>query len=228
MTWRAGDKLGLDIGDVMSRRSKYNTPAWQTADHDCYPFVVLFGAKYGLADMHIISRTNRGVAYNNNGSDVWVTRFIRQLGVFNMGMPEENLHVVRQAEDKGNVVLNANLMGFVDNDAECLDSIMRRSQGTVLFHYSNNADHARRFVGRHAHLNNHVKHITSWFELANDIGLPQDRELWDSIGSNGPPCRQHDPEPQHALYDAFDVLFLKCFLFFKCFLGRLYFQIRSI
>ena len=59
LDWRSGDFLGLDVGDVLSRKG-YTTwwdPPYKSADPGAVPFLVFFTLRYG-AKFKLVSRVN--------------------------------------------------------------------------------------------------------------------------------------------------------------------------
>ena len=43
---------------------------WSCTDPDAYAFVVLFAAVHSLNRLFVVTRTNRGVTHNKDGSEV--------------------------------------------------------------------------------------------------------------------------------------------------------------
>ena len=94
---RSGFKLGIDVGDVLSKKRRgrpWDCPPWCSADATgAYAFVVLFIILYGPLMLVIISRTGSGKWYDKHGYEHWVVQFLRQLGLMAMGVPEGNIKI---------------------------------------------------------------------------------------------------------------------------------------
>ena len=136
--WRHGDVLGLDVGNVMSQRLDNNRyELHKYCDFGLYAFLLLYKMVFGLDHIVIVSRINTPVSQDT--SQHWVRRFVNVgLNLFHLGMPEENLILVNQYNEKGPAIAHVGLGAFVDDRIESLMSIRESHPDAVLIHYDNN------------------------------------------------------------------------------------------
>ena len=81
-----------------------------------FAFLILFLAKFGAKCLHVISRVN-----NPYNPEAWVIHFCRDIGLFDLGMPRENLHLVRHKtgkQGKGVVAHEIGCTHFIDDSAK--------------------------------------------------------------------------------------------------------------
>ena len=136
-------RVGLDIGDVLSRREEKGTERdrtkepWQTVDDGAYPFCLIYAANFGADRLNVVSRTNSGTKWNKSGQPVWIQRFIDALGLHDIGMPDDNFVVCRDHNDKGDICTRLGVTDFVDNHPWCLESVASTGKDVRLFHYHN-------------------------------------------------------------------------------------------
>jgi hypothetical protein len=123
-------RLGLDIGDVLSStnprcRKQEGDEIYRSATPGAYAFIVCFILRFGAEQLFVISRTQRGSwwsAFRGRTVEAWVVRFIRALGLFDMGMPESHMSICtdqRGLKGKGPLSLQYDLAHFVDNSDQC-------------------------------------------------------------------------------------------------------------
>ena len=114
-------RLGLDVGNVLSTRGdpasgggvhKFSGSAiYRQADAGAAAFCVLFGRRYGFENMFIVSRVN-----NPEFERHWVRLFLLGTGmVSSEQIPETNVHLCKQASDKGTIAAQCRLTHFVDD-----------------------------------------------------------------------------------------------------------------
>jgi len=209
--------LGLDVGGVLSKlhAEDAHLAPWLSAMPGAFPFLILFGVTHGYDNLWVISRTNTGTwftkesAKSANPVEHWVVRFLRQLGLFKLGVPEDQVLFCTARSGrfgKGPLAAAARLTHFVDDRPSCLKSVLTDPCG-------NAGESIRRhgfqilFLGPGVTLSEHeakvleeldschrrdkcsiahdFKHIASELDLAfwNDTGL------WDWLSDQGPPKR---------------------------------------
>ena len=66
-----------------------------------WSFLMLYVAKFGAKNIHIISHTNDASLVTASGRDSWVVRFIKDLGLPELGMPLSNIHLVKDRMGPG-------------------------------------------------------------------------------------------------------------------------------
>ena len=98
---------------------------YRSATPGAYAFIVCFILRFGAEQLFVISRTQRGSwwsSFRGRTVEAWVVRFIRALGLFDMGMPERHMSVCadrRGLKGKGPPSLQYDLTHFVDNSDQC-------------------------------------------------------------------------------------------------------------
>ena len=120
-------RLGIDVGGVLSKKSKYRYPygeEWKTAMKGAFPFLVLFGLKYGPENIFIISRVNH---LPRGDSKHWVNKFVESIGIAEfprgLGVPEENVRLVTERHGpfgKGPVCKEYGITHYIDDEPDCL------------------------------------------------------------------------------------------------------------
>ena len=81
--------------------------------------------RFGAEQLFVISRTQRGIwfsAFHGRTVEASVVRFIRALGLFDMGMPESHISICtdkRGLTGKGTLSLQDDQTRFVDNSDQC-------------------------------------------------------------------------------------------------------------
>ena len=100
--------LGLDIGRVMSSMLESNDlPLHTYCDEGLYSFLILYNLVFGLENLVIVSRVNAPIWPSTrpdwpSNPHHWVRRFVGNgLGLFDDGLPEENVLLVNYYKDKG-------------------------------------------------------------------------------------------------------------------------------
>lgn len=187
-TWRHGDVLGLDVGNVMSQRLDSNRYELHTyCDFGLYAFLLLYKMVFGLEHIVIVSRVNtpvRSPSFPNapSSSQHWVRRFVNVgLNLFHLGMPEENLILVNQYNEKGPAIAHVGLGAFVDDHIEALMSIRESHPDAVLIHYDNSRPGESVWPLRPKWLNGQAFatqcadeswNMHSWYDLAWAMNLP--------------------------------------------------------
>ena len=92
--------------------------------HGAYAFCVFFIIRYGPDSLFIISRTDGGRWHSEHKGDrieSWSVRFARSLGLFVMGVPEDNMHICTTrsgADGEGPVARGCRLAHMVDDHAK--------------------------------------------------------------------------------------------------------------
>ena len=131
-------RVGLDIGDVLSKRGvsgadgpSIHKAAWVGA----YAFCLFFIIRYGPENLFIISRTNTGDWYTlhrGHQIEAWVVRFIRSLGLFDAGVPTNNVRLCTSRageKGKGRCAERFELTHMVDDHLECLWAVFEDPYG---------------------------------------------------------------------------------------------------
>ena len=86
-----------------------------------YAFCHFFMMRHGPKNLFIISRTEVGKWYSTRKGyqvEAWIVRFVRSLGLFDMGVPEENMHICTNrsgADGKGPPAKLCRLTHMVDD-----------------------------------------------------------------------------------------------------------------
>ena len=131
-------RVGLDIGEVLSVR---NVPGGEegiihtAAQIGAYCFCVFFLLRYGPENLFIISRTDTGEWYNTHSGhqiETWVVRFVRSMGLFALGVPEQNMRLCTSRsgkEGRGPCARKFGLTHMVDDRLECLWSVFEDGYG---------------------------------------------------------------------------------------------------
>ena len=196
-SWKPGQRLGIDIGRVLSQRNDaHNAPPYVGADPGAYAFCMLYAYHYGPDMLSIITRTKMGFPYNREGKPAWVTRFIEDMGLFDVGMPSENMQVVKTWEEKGERAEWLELAGFIDDTFDCLYSVWnaRGSENVVCFGYANDSDGFRRTqIDPIDDFWNDIVYLNDWQHAAKIFKLPGlETGLWSLLSRRGPPNRRHE------------------------------------
>ena len=120
--WQRGDILGVDIGGVLSQYTDTrpsDDAIYRSVDPGAYPFIMLYALQFGLEHFAIISRTNQGSKTSHSGRhDSWVTKFVKALGVEELGMPYGNFSVCKQWRQKGNIAASHPQFRMMVDDTE--------------------------------------------------------------------------------------------------------------
>ena len=89
-----------------------------------FPFLVLFGLKYGPENIFIISRVNH---LPRGDSKHWVNKFVESIGIAEfprgLGVPEENVRLVTERHGpfgKGPVCKEYGITHYIDDEPDCL------------------------------------------------------------------------------------------------------------
>ncbi len=196
--------LGLDIGDCLSRRdvpSADGDLCYRSAAKGAYAFLVLFTAKYGADSVHLISKTNSGQWYSWRGDtrvEAWVVRFAKQFGLPECGVPEDHIHVTKHKSGKygkGLVAKDLGLTHMVDNDMECLWSVLFDPVGNA----SDTLEQVIQFTSLQPRAlpnrgtwpqdaQHRMVRLHTWHDVAMYFDLTRHpRDLWDTISRHGPP-----------------------------------------
>ena len=155
--------------------------------------LVLLMAKHGADSVHLIRKTSSGLRHSwRKGTciDAWVVRFGKQCGV-----AEDHIHVTKHKSGKygkGPVAEHLGLTHMVDNDMECLWSVMFDPEGNA----SDTVEQVIQLTGLkprdiawpHSARDSLVK-LHTWQDVAMHFDLPCHSELWESISIRGPPRR---------------------------------------
>ena len=161
-------------------------------------FILLYAMKYGLENVHVISRTQTGKWFSWHHRlgqvEAWVVQFVKSLKLHRYGFKMDNMTVVgsRLGHDgKGAASQGKRLTHFIDNDLENLWGIVNDECGNCsttirgLLHYTGS-----RAKGSDDSWDNKTRRLVvkvrSWHEVGEYFGLPYLDE-WDYITSQTPP-----------------------------------------
>ena len=131
-------RVGLDIGGVLSVRNAPGADGlsiYKAAWVGAYAFCLFFIIRYGPENLFVISRTNTGDWYTNHRGhqvEAWVVRFIRSLGLFDAGVPTNNVRLCTDRagkRGKGPCAERFELTHMVDDHLECLWSVFEDPEG---------------------------------------------------------------------------------------------------
>jgi hypothetical protein len=199
LDWQAEDFLGLDVGDVLSVKGDNQwEPHWVTADPGAVAFLVLFKVRYG-SRFKVFSRVNstRRSWINGAGKQCWhwVLNFIQAIGLPDMGVDWDDIHLVKTKWKKGGLAKSNGLKAYVDNSFENLYHIGMQCPNCRLIQYNNNGFNTGAFTVKQrdrdlvnfTEIAEKVIVIRSWYELAMMCKLPVTQQLWDSVVRASPP-----------------------------------------
>ena len=209
--WTGKDVIGLDIGGVCSVKLQRNKTIadwdiYTLIDPGVYPYLMMFKVRYDDFDgVCISSRTTTGKKYNTLG-ETFVTKIVRSIGLFDLGLTEDRFHICTQYEHKASWLNNrfkGKLRCFIDDHEEVLQYIHDMMPSTTLLLYSNDSrgpvfseyENAPTFDDRSFTMR-------SWLELAHHQGLidannKEHLKLWDEIQELGPPFKPHSYNTLH-------------------------------
>ena len=186
--------LGLDVGNVMSRRCNdrdgKDQDIWRYADPGCYAFLLLFAVVYGAHRVVVCSRIN-GQRQWWSGSDYrecWVLRFLRDgMGfgsVFDVDL-DEQVQIVNDFEEKGEALSNWRPTIFIDDHIECLASIFAHPLAAYNFTpilYNNMRGRVADVPGcareHYPEASSAVLRMRDWHDLALGLNLPRADEIF--------------------------------------------------
>ena len=202
-------KIGIDLGNVASVKlpgNPYDHPLWKAADPSgAYPFMLLYAYKNGGDGLVFITRTKQGTWYvqsRHGQEEAWVVRFLRSMGVEDMGVPlERNLSVCKTHCDKGPLATQHNISAMIDDHYDCLLHVHRALPECKLLCYSNSEwgyvppsdpnEAEDSFWGA-------VEHHEDWKSLAQKFDLhtlpfpgSSFDEVWEQLLLRGPPNKPH-------------------------------------
>lgn len=191
--------IGLDVGDCLSRRDVPEASGdrcYPATTEGAYAFLVLFVAEHGPDSVHLISRTNTANWYSwcgNTCIEHWVVRFAKQLGLLELGVPEDHIHLTRHRtgkRGKGPVAKRLGLTHMVDNDLECLWSTLYDPCGNA----SDTMEKVIQFTGLSPRCigwppdgANRLVTLRTWHDVAKHFNLPCTDTVWEGLCKRGPP-----------------------------------------
>ena len=206
------NRCGVDIGNVLSMRSKNwgcKVQAWKSADPSgAYAFCMLYCLAYGAENLFFVSRTNNGSWRTFNGKhEAWVVRFIRELGFFDMGVPEDNLKICKEYWEKGKIAHDHNLGRFIDDRFDCLMGVSYLVPDCDLWCYTNDergphqqytTEYPRDAQFREDFFNS-LNYCDNWRAMASNCKLEKllnfpnysFNDIWESLIIHGPPRKPH-------------------------------------
>ena len=206
------NRCGVDIGNVLSKRSTnlgHKVQAWKSADPSgAYAFCMLFCFAYGAENLFLVSRTNNGTWHTFNGKhEAWVVRFIRELGLFDMGVPEDNLKICKEYWEKGKIARDHNLGRFIDDRFDCLMGVSYLVPDCDLWCYTNDERGPRRQYTTEYPLDaqqreeffNSTNYCDNWRAMASHWDLENllkfkhysFDDIWGYLIIHGPPRKPH-------------------------------------
>ena len=162
-----------------------------------WAFLVLWVARYGRDNLHVISRTNRGVkTYKEGGRTIvaWVVRFCLSLGL----VLEDNIHVCTETWEKGRIARDMGINWFVDDTPDCLKSVARDGgagvQGVCYFNDAGRFDRSQ--LEDHGGPPVALWEASGFFAVARLYGVIDDtldgQQIWNDLIESGPPAREFD------------------------------------
>ena len=211
--YQPNNRCGVDIGNVLSKRYKnwgYKVQTWRYADPSgAYAFCMLFCLAYGAENLFPVSRTNNGTWHTFDGKyEAWVVRFIRDLGLFDMGVPEDNLKICSEWWEKAEIALNLDLAQFIDDRLECLMGVFSLVPDCDLWCYTN--DERGPFFKRDSRgypfdvqqqkvFFNSLSVCDNWRTMASNCDLENllnftnysFNDIWEYLIIHGPPNKPH-------------------------------------
>ena len=206
------NRCGVDIGNVLSMRSKnweWKVQAWKSADPSgAYAFCMLYCIAYGAENLFFVSRTNNGSWHTFNGkNEAWVVRFIRELGFFDMGVPEDNLKICTEYWEKGKIAHEQNLGRFIDDRLDCLMGVSHWVPDCDLWLYTNDVRGPRQQQSTEYPYDaqfredffNSLNYCDNWRAMASKCKLEKllkfqnysFNDIWESLIIHGPPRKPH-------------------------------------
>ena len=184
--------LGLDIGDCLSNTKLQcaDSEQWRTAETGAYAFMVLFTLTHGPDSVHIFR--NKCI------------HFVQQLGFREMGVPDSPIHRISARTGIGGKGPEAKRLGLthmVDNDQECLWSVMcdpcgnaQKTLHKVILFTGPQEMSQNVWPGE---FNDKLMKCKSWLEIAKFFELHYcfefDSEfdlMWQHLSAHGPPHMQ--------------------------------------
>ncbi len=225
-------RLGMDLGGVLcmkqrhAERSDDPNDMYKLAMPGAYPLMLLYGIKHDLKNFFVISRTNSGqplVPMKQRHQTIWVpawgTRFLKELGVLDLGMPVENVRYCTQCHGKfgkGPIAKGLGLTHFVDDKDDCVWSVLCDDRGNAhntidehggfvaLFgpdhhfyrHFGQGFPRDDARVTKHMRRTNHLGEVAMWLDLLPDCDASG--QVWDWISEHGPPFVPHSRKTLHA------------------------------
>ena len=104
--------------------------------HNCKYIRVVSYKFMPASQEYKVMNTSKYYVYNAL-IEAWVTQFIRDMGLFQMGMPMYNLSVTGSREAKGVRARAYELDAYVDNNGECPDAVGAALPQCTLFQFDN-------------------------------------------------------------------------------------------
>ena len=130
MAYSPTARIMFDVGDVLSIRSSKRYEIMGYVAPGAYACLVLAVWRYGPDSICVVSRTNTASwtsTYRGQEQDHWVVKFLKAIGLFDLGVPEANVLFCKQKygnDGKGWPSSQLNVKVFVDNDVDCARDII--------------------------------------------------------------------------------------------------------
>ena len=205
---RNNNKIGINVVNTLSVRltgdasiSGQLSP-YQAADPTgAYPFCLLYATAYGVDNIVVIARTVQGSWHTRNGkSESWVVRFLRDLGLVDMGVSDKNIKVCKNDSDKGSIAFNHCIGAMIDDSYDCLQAVHRCLPECEKLCYSNSEDGPNRptepfedtFWGTVEYHHPDWRAMARRFKL-DTLVFPSSSfdAVWDQLLAWGPPNAPH-------------------------------------
>ena len=89
----------------------------------------------------VIARTVHGSWHTRSGkSESWVVRFLRDLGLMDMGVSDKNIELCKNDSDKVSIAFNHCIGAMIDESYDCLQAVHRCLPECEKLCYSNSED----------------------------------------------------------------------------------------
>ena len=181
--------LGLDIGDCLSNTKHQcaDSEQWRTAAPGAYAFVVIFTLMHGPCSVHLFANRCRA--------------FAEQFGFREMGVPDSHIHCTTMkpgSDGKGPEAKGLGLTHMVDNDQECLWSVMRDPCGNAqktlhkVILFTGLTEMRQNVLS--GQFKDNLMECKSWLEIAKffELNLCFDSDsdfniMWHVLSAHGPP-----------------------------------------
>ena len=151
--------------------------------------------------MVVIARTVHGSWHTRSGkSESWVVRFLRDLGLMDMGVLDKNIELCKNDSDKGSIAFNHCIGAMIDESYDCLQAVHRCLPECEKLCYSNSEDGPNRptepfentFWGTVEYHHPDWRAMARRFKL-DTLVFPSSSfdAVWDQLLAWGPPNAPH-------------------------------------
>ena len=210
-----GDIVGFDIGNVLSAKDTSvkheGDQIYRSCTDGAYACLFFCVAIYGAENVVVISKTNTGSwtsEYKGRSQDHWCVKFLRQIGLFDLGVPESNVEFVTKFDGpggKGPPAASLEVSHFVDDNMRCGKAIQDACPDAVWVHFD--ASKSGRYpTSTHGPGSEGDYYgCKNFWEVMTAVGLTDvpgvTLNLYYELGRWGPPRVPHDPANLDWLLD---------------------------